>query len=64
MSQGYRPKLVQTLIELGADVNMKTGKEGRELPLGIAAEEYHLPAARLLLAAKAQVNAVDDFATR
>ena len=55
------PKLVQTLIELKADVNMKTGREGKEFPLGIAAEEYHMPVAKVLLAANAQVNAVDGF---
>mmetsp|Transcript_41904 Transcript_41904/g.69249 ORF Transcript_41904/g.69249 Transcript_41904/m.69249 type:complete len:203 (+) Transcript_41904:58-666(+) len=55
------PKLVQTLIELKADVNMKTGREGQEFPLGIAAEEHHLPVAKLLLAANAQVNAVDGW---
>eukprot|EP00913_Durusdinium_trenchii_P009080 g8536.t1 len=58
------PLLVKKLIEVNADVNMKTGPHRKkELPLGIAAyaDKWDVHVVQALLDAKAKADAVDDY---
>ena len=58
------PLLVEKLIEVNADVNMKTGPHRKkELPLGIAAyaDKWDVHVVQALLDAKAKADAVDDY---